>query len=134
MFDTKIAILVKEDLAIWQKLNVAAFTVSGIASTPDILGADYEDGSGNKYLPMIKQPIMIFSANNEQLKSVYLRARENELPLSIFTAELFSTPNDEENRAAVKAVPSEELKLAGLAVRGPKKMMDKILKGCTLHK
>ena len=30
MFDTKIAILVRDDLATWQKLNVTAFLMSGI--------------------------------------------------------------------------------------------------------
>jgi hypothetical protein len=30
-FDTKIAIVVREDLAAWQKLNVAAFLSGGLA-------------------------------------------------------------------------------------------------------
>jgi hypothetical protein len=133
-FDTKIAIVVKEDLPVWQKLNVTAFTVSGIVSTPEVLGAVYEDASGHRYLPMIRQPIMMFSASHEQIRNVYRMARENALPFSIFTEELFSTPNDDENRAAVRAVPSDELKLVGMAIRGPKKTMDKILKGCPLHR
>jgi len=32
-FDTKIVVIVRDDLAIWQKLNITAFTVSGIAGT-----------------------------------------------------------------------------------------------------
>ena len=30
MFDTKISIVVREDLATWQKLNVVAFLTSGV--------------------------------------------------------------------------------------------------------
>jgi hypothetical protein len=45
-FDTKIAVVVREDLPTWQKLNVTAFTVSGIASLPDVLGENYVDASG----------------------------------------------------------------------------------------
>ena len=30
MFDTKISIVVREDLATWQKLNVVAFLMSGV--------------------------------------------------------------------------------------------------------
>ena len=30
MFDTKIAIIIRDDLATWQKLNVTAFLMSGI--------------------------------------------------------------------------------------------------------
>ena len=30
MFDTKIAIMVREDLQVWQQLNVTAFMLSGV--------------------------------------------------------------------------------------------------------
>ena len=35
MFDTKIAIVVREDLATWQKLNVTAFLTSGIVGASE---------------------------------------------------------------------------------------------------
>lgn len=41
-FDTKIASVIRDDLAAWQKLNVTAFTVSGVAGSADILGEPYE--------------------------------------------------------------------------------------------
>jgi hypothetical protein len=132
-FDTKIAVVIREDLLTWQKLNVTAFTISGIASLPDVIGESYVDGSGNVYLPMIKQPITIFSANREQIRAVYEQALEREVQFSIYTEALFSTPHDEANRAAVQAVRSEDLNLVGLALRGRKKAMDKILKGLNLH-
>jgi hypothetical protein len=134
-FDTKIAIVVLDDLATWQKLNVTAFTVSGvIGTTPGILGENYEDASGNTYLPMCIQPMLVFGATAEQIKDVYTRAREQQVPFSLYTEELFSTGHDEANRAAVKAVAAEDLKLVGLAMRGPKKAMDKVLQGLALHK
>lgn len=38
MFDTKIAIVIRDDLAIWQKLNVTAFLTSGlVAQSPEII-------------------------------------------------------------------------------------------------
>jgi hypothetical protein len=38
-FDTKIAVLLRDDLASWQRLNVTAFLVSGIAGAePELLG------------------------------------------------------------------------------------------------
>lgn len=132
-FDTRIAVVVRTDLLMWQKLNVTAFTVSGIAGLPDVLGEDYVDGSDKRYLPMIKQPITIFSANHEQIRSVYQQAISREVQFSIYTEELFATPHDEANRAAVRAVPSEDLNLVGIALRGKKKAMDKILKGLSLH-
>jgi hypothetical protein len=35
MFDTKIAIVVREDLATWQKLNVTAFLTSGVVGAAE---------------------------------------------------------------------------------------------------
>ncbi|WP_442811586.1 MULTISPECIES: DUF2000 family protein [unclassified Streptosporangium] len=55
------------------------------------------------------------------------------LEVALYTEELFKTDNDEDNRAAVRAVPSDELRLVGLAVHGPRNGVDKVLKGLALH-
>lgn len=134
-FDTKIAVVLREDLANWQKLNVTAFTISGIAGTVEnIVGEDYEDASGNRYLPMIVQPIMIFAADAAQMRTVYERAMAQEVKIAIYTEDLFSTGHDEANRAAVRAVSAVDLNLVGIALRADKKAVDKILKGLSLHK
>ena len=40
MFDTKVALIVREDMAVWRKLNVTAFLATGIAAAaPDAIGA-----------------------------------------------------------------------------------------------
>ncbi len=132
-FDTKIAVVVREDLEVWQKLNVTAFTISGIAGTQEVMGKEYEDGSSRKYLPMIMQPILIFSAGRDEIRMVYAKAVSRDVVMTIYTEELFSTPNDDANRTAVRAVGSDDLKLVGMALRGRKKPMDRILKGLTLH-
>lgn len=60
MFETKIAIVVREDLATWQKLNVTAFLMSGITgANPDIIGETYEDKDGKTHLPISKQPVIV---------------------------------------------------------------------------
>jgi hypothetical protein len=74
-FDTKVAVVLRDDLAVWQKANVTAFLVSGIvAATEGITGPDYEDGSGNKYLPMIVQPVQVFESDAAGLKRAWERA------------------------------------------------------------
>ena len=135
VFDTKIAIVLRDDLAMWQKLNATAFMVSGIAATVEhVVGEDYEDGSGNTYLPMFRQPIMVFSGDASQLRTVYERALGRHLRFALFTEELFSTPHDIANRAAVKAVASGDLTIVGIALREDKKIVDKVMKGLSLHK
>lgn len=128
-FDTKLAIVLHEDLAVWQKTNAAAFLVSGLAATaPDLVGEAYVDGSGNRYLPMFRQPIVVYAANSSGIRRAYERAMAREVEqLSIFTRELFSTPHDEANRAAVAAVPAPELDLVGIALLAERRTVDKVL-------
>ena len=44
-FDTKLAVVVRDDLAMWQKLNVTAFLTSGVVSGAGagVVGEPYED-------------------------------------------------------------------------------------------
>lgn len=133
-FDTKIAVVIRSDLPVWQKLNVTAFTISGVAGTvAGFVGERYEDASGNLYLPMCIQPILIFEADTDQIRKVYERAMKREVKFSIYTEELFATGNDIDNRAAVKANRSDELKIVGMAMRDQKKTLDKVLDGVRLH-
>ena len=132
--DTKIAVLLRDDLLVWQRLNVTAFLISGLAAAhPGLAGEPYEDGSGVSYLAMFGQPVLVFEGSAETLRLAHSRALGRHLPLSIFTADLFATGNDADNRAAVRAVATEKLDLVGLAVHGPKNPVDKILKGARMH-
>ncbi len=48
MFDTKVALVLRDDLALWQKLNVTAFLTSGIVGgREELIGTAYEDAAGN---------------------------------------------------------------------------------------
>jgi hypothetical protein len=134
-FDSKIAVVLREDLAVWQKLNVTAFLASGIvAAEPAVTGLPYADGSGNLYLPMFAQPVLVFSGAAGQLRQAYDRAMARNLRLSIFTEPLFATGNDVDNRAAVKACARDALVLAGFAFRADRKDANKVLKGLALHR
>jgi hypothetical protein len=133
-FPTKVAIVVREELAAWQKLNVTAFLASGVAhATDDIMGSPYVDGSGNTYLAMIREPIMVYVGSAVDLTRVHARALDRELRTAVYTEELFATGNDEDNRAAVRAVTAEKLALAGLGVYGLRNDVDKVVKGLSLH-
>lgn len=133
-FDTKIAIIVREDLAAWQKLNVAAFLSGGLAGCyPEIVGERYSDRSGLTYGSLVRQPILIFIAGRDELTRSLSRARERGVEPSIYTVDLFKTYNDADNRAAVSAVATDGLDLAGLALFAERKLVDKVVKGLKLH-
>jgi hypothetical protein len=127
-FDTKIAVVLLEDLPVWQKANVTAFLVSGIAGTePETIGEPYEDGSGNRYLPMFRQPVLVLAADAAGMRRAYERAVDRGVELAIYTRELFATGHDEANRAAVAEVTADELDLVGIAMWADRKLVDRVL-------
>jgi len=133
-FTTKVAVVVREDLAVWQKLNVACFLTGGLVGIhPELAGESYADASGQSFGPLVRQPILVFAASGEELTRTLRRAIDRGLKPSIYTRELFATYNDGDNRAAVAAVSTDALDLAGLALHADRKEVDKVTKGLKLH-
>ena len=133
-FDTKIAVLLRDDLETWQRLNVTAFVVSGLGTAaPEVIGEPYADADGNTYLSMFRQPVLVFQGTKEALKAAHDRVLARELTAAVFTSDLFGTGNDRDNRTAVRAVGQDRLDLVGLAVHGPRNAVDRVLKGTRMH-
>lgn len=134
-FPTKAAVVVRDDLAVWQRLNVTGFLVSGLVggARERVVGEDYVDADGARYLPMLVQPLLVLEASGEKLRTVRRRAGERGVPIAIYTAELFATGRDEENRAAVRSVPTQDLDLVGIGLRAPHRDADAVLRGLRRH-
>lgn len=134
-FPTKAAVIVRDDLAAWQRLNVTGFLVSGIVGGAGerVVGEDYIDADGTRYLPMLVQPLLVLEADAGKLRTVRRRAADRGVPIAIYTAELFATGHDEDNRAAVRAVPTEDLDLVGIGLRAPHRDADAVLRGLRRH-
>jgi hypothetical protein len=131
---TKIAVLLREGLLPWQELNVTAFLASAVAAgVPELLGRPYEDADGTRYLAMFRQPVLVLTGPAEALARARTRALERGLPTSVFTADLFATGGDADNRAAVRAVRGADLDLVGIAVHGPRNAVDKVTRGARMH-
>ena len=134
VFDTKIALVLREDLAAWQKLNASAFLTSGlVGADPALVGEPYEDVAGNRYHALIVQPIVVLEASGERLATMRRRALERRVRCSLYVDEMFSTGHDAANRAAVRALAPQDMRIAGLALRAERKAADKILKGARMH-
>ena len=133
-FDTKVSIVLRDDLLPWQQLNVTAFLMSGIAtSEPGLVGEPYRDADGTDYLPMLRQPVLVLSASAGVLGEARSRALSRGLAIAIYTRELFSTGHDAANRAAVAAVHGASLDLVGIGLRGPRNAVDRVVKGARMH-
>ena len=134
MFDTKIAVVLREDLAVWQKLNVTAFLIGGIAgANPGIIGAAYAEAAGKLYNPLLIQPVIVLGADAPAVTAIYGRAMERGVRLSLYIEDMFKTGHDEANRATVKQYAPDAMKVVGLALRAEKKIVDKITKGAKMH-
>ena len=134
MFDTKISIIVRDDLQDWQKLNVTAFLTSGVlGADADLLGDRYEDADGQTYKPLIIQPMIVLVTDAPGLSKIHQRALSRGVDMAIYIEDMFATGHDAANRATVKQYGTDSLNLVGLALRADKKVVDKITKGAKMH-
>ncbi|WP_416796124.1 DUF2000 family protein [Ciceribacter azotifigens] len=134
MFDTKIVVVLREDLASWQKLNVTAFLTSGIvAQEASVIGEPYRDAAGNVYNAMAGQPIVVLSADASTLSTIHRRSLERGVTSSLYIEEMFSTGHDAANRAVFAEFAPDNAKVVGIGLRAEKKLVDKITKGARLH-
>lgn len=134
MFDTKFAVILREDLQVWQKLNVTAFLSSGIIGRkPELIGEAYRDAAGNVYNALSVQPIIVLASDGATLSKIHARALEREVPAAVYIEEMFSTGHDAANRAVFAAFGPNDAKIVGIALHAEKKTVDRITKGAKLH-
>ena len=130
----KIVIVLRDDLLAWQENNVTAFLSSAVtAAYPELVGETYRDADGHEYLAMLGTPVMVMVADGDRLATFRERAATRGLRIGVYTADLFATGNDVDNRAAVVGVATEKLDLVGIAVAGERRVVDKVVKGARLH-
>lgn len=133
-FNTKVAIIILDDLPDWQKLNVTAFLATGIAgAAPDAMGEPYIDAADRTHARLLGQPMMVYQADRAGLLRAYRQGIERELTRAVYVRAMFSTGHDEANREVFLKEPADAPDLVGLAIRGPKKAVDKAVKGLSLH-
>ena len=86
--------VVRDDLEVWQRINVASFLISGViaAAGPEAIGEPYLDGDDHAYLPLLVQPVLVFETTAGKLQTVRDRA-ERPVCRSRCTRERCSAPD-----------------------------------------
>ena len=135
MYENKIALVILDSLANWQKLNVTAFLASSVAiAFPETHGAPLISASGTAYLPFLKHPILVYVAEtDEQMNRAFNRSIERDLHIGIYTKELFATKNEEGNIAEIAKHTEKDLNLAGIVIYGENKKVDKAVDKLKFH-
>jgi hypothetical protein len=130
LYPTKTALVIRNDLAAWQKANVAAFLSGGLTHHfPEMAGEPYRDADATAYTPLVREPVFVYGAEADAMRRTYERARNRGLTFAIYTEPLFKTTNDIDNRASVAATPREALDLVGLGFHAERKIIDKVING-----
>jgi hypothetical protein len=122
-------------LANWQKLNVTSFLASSVAiAFPESHGAPLVSATGTAYLPFLKHPILIYSAESEeQIKRAFNRAKERALNIGIYTKSLFATRDENGNVLDIAKYADHELNLVGIILYGENKKVDKAVDKLKFH-
>ncbi len=135
MHEKKIAIIIRDDLKTWQKLNVAAFLAGAVTiEFPELHGRRLVTASGNTYMPFIRQPVLVYKADDlNQMQRVFKRAKERELHIGIYSSPLFETMTEQDNLDATARIPDDEQDLVGLILYGENKKVNKAIDGLKFH-
>jgi len=91
-----------------------------------MMGEPYRDADNRSYTALIREPVFVFGATLEELRRTHQRALSRELVPAIYIEPMFHTTNDADNRAAVLACPADSLDFVGIAIHGPRKVIDKV--------
>ncbi len=130
IYDTKTALVLRQDLAAWQTANVAAFLAGGLAgTTPEMMGEPYCDSAGRFYSALVREPVFVYGATLDELRRTHQRALSRALRPAAYIEEMFKTTNDTDNRAAFAAASVDSLNLVGIGIHGPRKTIDKVING-----
>ncbi|BDD09518.1 hypothetical protein FUAX_19500 [Fulvitalea axinellae] len=134
-YENKVAMVIKNDLMDWQKLNVASFLASSIAvKFPETHGKPFINASESEYLPFIKHPILVYKADDQaQIDRAFQRAKQRDLSIGIYIKPLFSTKNEDENHVEIGKCTDETQELVGIIVYGENKKVNKALNGLKFH-
>lgn len=134
MFDTRIAVVLRNDLATWQSLNVMAFLAGGlVGQDAGLIGEPYIDGADNHYNALIRQPIVVLSADTTTIAKVHKRAIDRKVRCSFYVEEMFKTGHDSANRAVFGQHGPDDAQVVGIALHTDRKTVDKITKGTSMH-
>jgi hypothetical protein len=130
IYPTKTALVLRRDLLPWQIANVAAFLAGGLAGTyRELVGEPYRDGDGRFYTALVREPVFVYGGDAADLVRAHQRALSRNVRIAIYTALLFKTSNDADNRAAVAAAATEALDLVGIGLHADRNIVDKVVNG-----
>ena len=131
MFDTKVALIVRDDLAAWQKLNVVAFLATASPKRPK-RSASLTRMRRDAADAMLGQPMLVFSADLNGLQAAHRRALSRELTIVPYVHAMFR-PGTTRPTATCFGPAMRRISTSSGWRCAAEEAVDKAVKGLALH-
>ncbi|TDR82762.1 DUF2000 domain-containing protein [Paludibacterium purpuratum] len=129
MSDLKCAIVLDPRLPTGILANTAAVLSLSLGKAhPTWIGEDLVDGQGQPHRGITTRPIPVLQASTEQLQQLRQDARPHEAELTVIDLidATLSTRSYQAYAEAMASTPADALRYHGLALLGPKKLVNKL--------
>src|SRR3989344_2377105 len=126
--DFKMVIVVDYALTVGIQCNTAAvLSLSLGEKIKGLIGPDLKDKSNTNHIGLTQDPLPILKASDTQIREIYNDALNNKSLLVIdITDAAQTTKNYKDYEEKLSDKSTEELKLLGIALAGPNKLVGKL--------
>lgn len=125
--DFKMAIVVDDSLSLGLQCNTASVLSLTLGKEiENLIGADLKDANQTIHKGLTKYPLPILKTDTASLRTLYKNAKVvTELLVIDITDAAQTTTNYPDYEAKLKIQSTEDLQILGLAIAGPKKLVNK---------
>jgi len=124
--DTKLAILVDRELGVGLIANTAVLALTLGRRLEEIIGPDVFDGSGERHIGITTIPLPILQTTADALRSLRAKAAELGLLVVDFCDAAQMTTAYEDYTARLSATAESDLRYLGIAIYGPKRLVNRV--------
>ena len=125
--DVKLVIIVDPELPAGLIANTAAVLALTLGRRVDgLIGPDVADGSGLPHVGITMVTLPVLSASSETITDLWVRATQLGLLVVDFSEAAQSTTTYDAYTAKLQATQAADVKYLGIAIRGAKKLVNRL--------
>ncbi|MBY4675783.1 DUF2000 domain-containing protein [Marinobacterium arenosum] len=129
MSEQKYVIVIDQTLPAGIIANTAAVLSLSVGKlSPEIVGDDFHDGEGRPHRGITTLPVPVLKGCAESVKQMRESARQYEPELMVIdlASATRTSRSYQEYQAQIQATPTDQLEYQGIALYGPKKLVNRL--------
>lgn len=129
MSEQKYVIVIDQALPAGIIANTAAVLSLSVGKlSPEIVGGDFHDGEGRAHRGITTLPVPVLKGSGESVKQMRETARQYEPELTVIdlSSATRTSRSYQEYQAQIQATPVDQLEYLGIALYGPKKLVNRL--------